>query len=90
MRRLLVAVGLLGLGAVGCANSTKLERESRLHYMRADAAGSVRDYNRAAAEKSEAERLHGKAVKKAYKEGNSPSVVIPAAPEEVPAPPANP
>jgi hypothetical protein len=74
MRLLIAAVGLLAFG--GCATSTQLEREARAHQMRAEALASVRDYNRAADEQRESERLHAKAVKKAYKEGNSPSVLI--------------
>ena len=84
MRKLLVGVGLLVLGAAGCATSTQLERESRAHLNRADALASTRDYDRASQEKGEADRLHRKAVKKAYKEGNAASVAVPGAPVEVP------
>ncbi len=82
MRLLIAAVGLFGFA--GCATSTKLEREAREHQSRAQAAASVRDYDRAADEKAESERLHAKAVKKAYKEGNSSSVVIPEGPTQPP------
>lgn len=68
----------------GCASATKVEREAKIHDMRADAAGRMRDYDRAAAEKAEAERLHAKAVKRSYKEGTTDQVVIPTAPAEVP------
>jgi hypothetical protein len=87
MRHLLVGLGLLGLTAAGCATSTELERKAQQHDMQADAAAGVRDYNRAAQEKATAAKLHAKAVKRAYEEGNSESVVIPSYPGEVPHPP---
>ena len=88
MRKVLLGLGLFGLTMAGCATSAQIEREARLHDMRADAAARIRDYDRASAEKSEAERLHAKAVKKAVNEGNTSGVVIPTAPTEVPHDPA--
>jgi hypothetical protein len=83
MKRTIVAVGLLALGAGACASSTELENQARIHTLRADAAASRRDYDVAAAEKHEAQKLHAKAVYKAYKEGRS-DVPVPA---DVPATP---
>jgi hypothetical protein len=81
MRKVLIAVAAVALSA--CASSAKIEKEARLHDMRADAAASIRDYDRAAAEKSEANKLHQKAIKRAYKEGNT-GVIVPAEPQVVP------
>jgi hypothetical protein len=82
MRVLLVGAALL-VGA-GCANSTALERASREHETRAQSLAQARDYDDAAVEHHEAQRLHAKAVKKAYKEGNSASVAIPEPPTQPP------
>jgi hypothetical protein len=76
MRR--IGLGLLVMGFFGCASSTELENKSRVHTMRADAAASVRDYNTAAQEKQQAEELHAKAVKRAYKEGATNDVTVPS------------
>jgi hypothetical protein len=81
MRHFLLAVAVGTLA--GCATSAQIEKEARLHDMRADAASTIRDYDVAAAEKHEAQRLHQKALKRAYKEGNS-GVVIPSEPQTVP------
>ena len=79
-----IGLCLLAIGFFGCASSTELENKARVHTLRADAAASVRDYNTAAHEKQEAEELHSKAVKKAYKEGRTSDVTVPA---DVPANP---
>ena len=78
MRGWIVGLGLVTVGAVGCASSTKLENQARIHTLRADAAAQTRNYDLAAREKAEAERLHEKAVARAYKEGRSSEVVVPA------------
>jgi hypothetical protein len=83
MKRAFVIAGVFAATALGCASSTELENESRTHTLRADAAAQVRDYDRAAKEKHEAQELHEKAVKKAYKEGRASDVVVPG---DVPAP----
>jgi len=75
MRR--IGLGLIVVGFFGCASSTELEDKARVHTLRADAAASVRDYDTAATEKHKAEELHAKAVKKAYKEGNTSVVAVP-------------
>jgi hypothetical protein len=75
-------VGLGVLAAAGCASSTKLENEARIHTLRADAAARARDYDVAAREQHEAEELHRKAQKRAYEEGRS-DVIVPA---DVPGP----
>jgi len=82
MRRTLLWLGALAF--CGCASAAKIERQAKLHDMRADAAARVRDYDRAAAEKAEAQRLHAKAVRRAYQEGTTEQVVIPTPPGEVP------
>ena len=83
MRRWMLAVGLILGGAVaGCASSTQLENEARVHSLRADAAAHGRDYNTAYKEQEKARELHNDAVQKAYKEGR-PDVYVPA---DVPAP----
>jgi len=83
MRQILIAVAAVTFA--GCATSAKIEKEARVHDLRADAAASIRDYDRASQEKSEAERLHRKAIKRAYKEGTT-GVVVPSEPEIVPHP----
>ena len=83
MRHILIGVAAVTL--MGCATSAKIEKEARVHDLRADAAASIRDYDRASAEKSEAERLHRKAIKRAYKEGTT-GVVVPSEPQVVPHP----
>jgi hypothetical protein len=90
MRRALPWVCALAL--VGCASASKLEREAKIHDQNADAAARLREYDRASAEKSEAQRLHAKAVKRAYKEGSTEQVVIPTTPSQTPheAPPLQP
>jgi hypothetical protein len=75
MRLRVVAVSLLAVA--GCASSTSLENDARVHSLRADAAAQTRDYERAAHEKREAEWLHAKAVKRAYEEGRG-DVYVPA------------
>ena len=91
MRHVLIGLGLFAMTAGGCATSTQLERDARQHDLRADAASQMRDYDRAAKEKEEAERLHRKAVKKAYKEGAAETVIVPTTPSVVPhEPPAAP
>jgi hypothetical protein len=80
MKAWMLGMGLLAVA--GCASSTQIENESRVHSLRADEAARARQYDVAAREQVEAERLHEKAQKRAYKEGRS-DVVVPA---DVPAP----
>ena len=79
-----LGLGLLVVGAIGCASSTELENKSRIHTLRADAAASARDYEVAAREQEKARDLHAKAVEKAYKEGRTLDVAVPS---DVPATP---
>jgi hypothetical protein len=81
VRNVLLGFILCGTGA--CASSVELENQSRVHTLRADSAAQARDYRVAAREKEEAEDLHAKAMKKAYKEGRT-DVIVPA---DVAAPP---
>ncbi len=85
MRRGIIGVGLglLALGAFGCASSTELEDKARAHSLRADAAAQARDYQTAAREQEKARELHGKAVERSYKEGRTTEVVVPS---DIPAP----
>jgi hypothetical protein len=72
MRAWFVGASLLTFGAIGCADSVKLENEARVHTLRADEAARARNYDVASREQSEAERLHAKAVNKAYREAQPP------------------
>jgi hypothetical protein len=80
-----MGLGLVVVGFFGCASSAELENKSREHSLRADAAAQQRDYNRAAHEQAEARELHGKAVERAAKEGNTNQIPLPS---EIPAPAA--
>ena len=85
MRHVLIGLGLFAMTAGGCATSSQVEKEARRHDQRADAAAQLREYDKAAQEKAEAERLHRKAVKKAYNEEATDTVVVPSSPpSEVP------
>jgi hypothetical protein len=75
-------IGLGLLAVAGCASSTKLENEARIHTLRADSAARAHQYDVAAREQQEAQDYHLKAQKKAYKEGRS-DIVVPA---DVPTP----
>jgi hypothetical protein len=79
-----IGLGLVVAGFFGCASSTELENKARVHTLHADAAAQARDYDTAAREKHEAEELHAKAVKRAYKEGVTNDVTVPS---DVPASP---
>jgi hypothetical protein len=81
MRHMIVGLGLLALGATGCATATELEMKARVHDNKATAAASIRDYDTAAKEHKKAEKLHAKAVKEAVDEGTTNAVIVP-----VPAP----
>jgi hypothetical protein len=83
MKRAIAIAGFFAFAAIGCATSTQLENESRMHSLRADAAASTRDYNLAAREKAEAQELHEQAVEKAAKEGHATEMVVPS---DIPAP----
>jgi hypothetical protein len=73
---MMVALGMVWM--VGCATSSQLEDQSRVHGLRADAAARQHNYELAAAEKHKAADLHEQAVKKAYKEGNAGNVTVPS------------
>jgi hypothetical protein len=90
MRRLALALGLLAMAGSGCATSGEIERKAQRHEARADRAASMRDYQRAAKEQREAERLHQKAAAKAYEEGEPPPVTPAPSPSVVVPPPAAP
>jgi hypothetical protein len=88
-RNWIVALGVLSLVPVGCASSVKLENQSRIHRLRADTAAERRQYDVAAREQDEADRLHDKAIKRARKEGNAAAVTVPAD-VPYPTPPSSP
>jgi hypothetical protein len=70
-----ILAALLG----GCATSTELEDMARTHALRADQAAAGGNYDLAAHEKAEANRLHAKAIKRAYQHGETASVQVPGA-----------
>ncbi len=78
MKLRMTLVGALACLAFGCATSTELEDKARMHGLRADQAAARGDYTLAATEKDEADRLHAKAVKRAYKHGETANVEVPA------------
>ena len=81
MSRSLMFAGALALLVGGCASSAETERRAETHDARARQAAAYENYDQAAEEKHEADRLHAKAAsERANKEVNG----------EVPAPPAPP
>jgi hypothetical protein len=80
MKRIIVGALLalpLAVGSVGCASSTELENEARIHTLRADAAAKDRDFGKAQKEQEKAQSLHTEAIEKAAKEGRT-DVTVPA------------
>ena len=77
MLRMTLFGGILAAMLGGCATTSELEDAARAHALRADQLAAGGDYESAAREKSEADRLHAKAVKKAYKRGETAAVQVP-------------
>ncbi|MDB4969171.1 MAG: hypothetical protein JWN44_4860 [Myxococcales bacterium] len=79
--------GAIALFVGGCASSADTERRAQTHDSRARQAAAYEDYDRAAQEKHEADRLHSKAASERADEAASGD--IPAAPpaDYVPPPP---
>jgi len=89
MSRSLMFAGALALLVGGCASSADTERRAETHDARARQAAAYEDYDQAAQEKHEANRLHAKAAQERANEGASGEVVAPPPPPaaEVPPPP---
>jgi hypothetical protein len=85
----LLFAGALALIVGGCATSAETERRAQEHDARARAAASYEDYDRAAAEKHEADRLHNKAAQERLDE-NEGVTPAPPPPDYVPPPPPPP
>jgi hypothetical protein len=81
--------GALTLLVGGCASSADTERRAQVHDSRARQAAAYEDYDRAAQEKHEADRLHSKAAAERADEATTGDVQPPppAPPEYVPPPP---
>lgn len=84
MSRILMFAGALALFAGGCASSSETERRAETHDVRARQAAAYEDYDRAAQEKHEADRLHAKAAEERANEAANGDVTPPPPP---PAPP---
>ena len=98
MPRILMFAGALALLVGGCATSAETEQQAQMHDARARNAAAYENYDAAAAEKHEANRLHAKAATERANEAANgdalpapaPAAVAPAdvpqAPEPIPAP----
>jgi hypothetical protein len=89
MSRSLLFAGALALIAGGCASSADTERRAEVHDTRARQAAAYENYDQAAEEKHEANRLHAKAAAQRANEAADGEVVAPPAPPpaEIPPPP---
>jgi hypothetical protein len=89
MSRSLLFAGALALLVGGCASSSETERRAEVHDARARQAAAYENYDQAAQEKHEADRLHAKAATQRANEEESGEVPAPPAPPppEVPPPP---
>lgn len=88
MSKSLMFAGALALLVGGCASSSDTERRAEAHDSRARQAASYEDYDHAAQEKHEAERLHAKAAQQRANEVGAGAVEpAPITPAEVPPPP---
>ena len=65
MSRSLMFAGALALLVGGCASSAETERRAEIHDTRARQAAAYENYDRAAQEKHEGDRLHSKAAQSA-------------------------
>jgi hypothetical protein len=88
MSRSFMFAGALALFVGGCATSADTERRAEIHDTRARQAAAYEDYDRAAEEKHEGDRLHAKAAQERANEvGGGEVVVPPPPPADVPLPP---
>jgi len=90
MSRSLMFAGALALLVGGCASSTETERRAETHDARARQAAAYENYDQAAQEKHEADRLHAKAASERANEAASGEVSAPPAPPPDVPPPAPP
>lgn len=92
MSRSLMFAGALALLVGGCASSAETERRAETHDARARQAAAYENYDVAASEKHEADRLHAKAAAQRANEAAAGEDVTPQAPPpaEVPPPPPEP
>ena len=84
MPRILMFAGAFALLATGCATSAETEHRANVHDARARADAAYENYDAAAAEKREADRLHAKAAAERANEAANGEAV--PAPETTPAP----
>jgi hypothetical protein len=90
MSRSLMFAGALAMFVAGCASSADTERRAQEHDARARQAAAYQDYDHAAQEKHEADRLHAKAASQRADEAASGEVTPPPpapSPAETPEPP---
>jgi outer membrane murein-binding lipoprotein Lpp len=87
MSRSFMFAGALALIVGGCASSAETEQRAQVHDSRARQAAAYQDYDHAAEEKHEANRLHAKAAaQRADEAGGNQVVAPPPPPAEVPPP----
>jgi hypothetical protein len=88
MSRSLMFAGALALLVGGCASSAETERRAETHDTRARQAAAYENYDQAAQEKHEADRLHAKAAQQRANEAADGEVVTPPPPPaDYPPPP---
>ena len=88
MSRSLMFAGALALLVGGCASSAETERRAESHDTRARQAAAYENYDQAAQEKHEADRLHAKAAQQRANEAADGEVVTPPPPPaDYPPPP---
>jgi hypothetical protein len=85
MSRSFMFAGALALFVGGCATSADTERRAQIHDTRARQAAAYEDYDHAAEEKHEGERLHAKAAVQRANETGSGEIVVPPPPPPPPA-----
>lgn len=86
MSRVLLFAGALGLLVGGCASSHETDRQAEMHEQRAREAAAYENYDRAAMEKREAERLHAKAARERAQEATNGNMEAPPPPAPAPTP----
>jgi hypothetical protein len=82
MSKSVLFAGALSLIVGGCASSVETERRAQAHDSRARQAAAYEDYDKAADEKHEGDRLHAKAARERVDETDG-QLAVP----EPPAPP---
>ena len=93
MSKSLMFAGALALLVGGCASSAETERRAETHDARARQAAAYENYDQAAQEKHEADRLRAKAASERANEevnGEVPAPPAPPPPEVPPPAPAEP